>query len=345
MGNAKQYLLFNQGKDKWNAWRKANPGIQPDLSGYDFTFIKSSMREYSKPGLNTANNGNLMRRGVMGYDLSNTNLSSCKFWDAVFHQTNLNGANLQNADFRQALIAESDLRNTDLRGAVFILTLFQTVQLEGARFGQSHLAFSPFKNCSGLENVLHSAPSQMDMLSFVHSDPLSKDFAQQFNIDAHYYEKYSQLDPQQFFDCFISHSSKDKAFVHILWAALMLCKVPTWYSFMDYRLNTLWYNKNIDPHDLGRDLYNMVDAADVLILALSNNSLQSQWVAEEVRRARKKIILPVIIETLDPQVIEKTAWYPTLPEFRIDFRKFDDTYEGKIPLALLLYNVKKQRQA
>lgn len=67
--------------------------------------------------------------------------------------------------------------------------------------------------------------------------------------------------------------------------------------------------------------------------------------AEEVRRARKKIILPVIIETLDPQIVKKTVWYPTLPAFQIDFRKFDDTYEGKIPLALLLYNVKKQRQA
>ena len=85
-------MLVNSTKDRWNAWRKADRDVQPDLSG-----IKFAEKLLGKTDLDE-------RRLV---DLAGVDLSR---------------ANLQDADFTALNIDDADLRVSNLRGATFRVT-------------------------------------------------------------------------------------------------------------------------------------------------------------------------------------------------------------------------------
>jgi TIR domain len=85
------------------------------------------------------------------------------------------------------------------------------------------------------------------------------------------------MSPIQFYSCFISYSHHDEEFAKRLHSRLVEEKLRVWYS----------------PEDMpwGEKLYEQIDQAirvhDKLLLVLSPNSLNSEWVKTEVRRARK----------------------------------------------------------
>jgi Pentapeptide repeats (8 copies) len=125
MANDEHVAIFKKGVDGWNAWRRANPDIRPDLS---------------KADLSGANLGAELRIGAGGtlilsnrrVDLSGADLSGVRFFAgnlrgadlsgallirAVVDMANLSGALLGGADLRWAHLFGSDLRGADLSGA------------------------------------------------------------------------------------------------------------------------------------------------------------------------------------------------------------------------------------
>lgn len=344
MANSVHIQIFAKGKDHWNEWRKRHPDIRPDLSGFEFAYIKSNLRRYAKPGLNTTTYGIFMRYNLVGFDLSNTNLSSCIFWEAIIQYTNFAGADLSNAEFRQTWIGQTNLSASNLCGATFVLTSFREVQFAFTRMGQSHFAYSPFLDCTGLESVVHLSQSHVDFLTLAHSKLVSFAFAEHFGLSKDVFEKISGLEVERYKDCFISYSTRDTHFVTTLWTALINCKIPVWFAPRDYRLNTPWFKKELIDYELSRDLYNMVDASDVVILILSNDSLKSKWVEAEIRRVRDQIILPIQIGDLDSQAIQGNTWYNSIKDYMtIDARSWqNDEIIFRKMLATLLYNIQKR---
>jgi uncharacterized protein YjbI with pentapeptide repeats len=79
--------LLRQGKEVWNAWRKANPSIRPDLRG---------------ASLNAANLGGSLLRGA---DLASASLSRAKLSPAFLDSADLTGADLSGANFSGANLA------------------------------------------------------------------------------------------------------------------------------------------------------------------------------------------------------------------------------------------------
>jgi hypothetical protein len=81
----------------------------------------------------------------------------------------------------------------------------------------------------------------------------------------------------QFYSCFISYSGKDEEFARRLHGRLQQDHVRVWFA----------------PHDIqgGKKLHEQIDEAirvyDKLLILLSPNSLQSEWVMTELRKARK----------------------------------------------------------
>lgn len=85
----------------------------------------------------------------------------------------------------------------------------------------------------------------------------------------------------QFYSCFISYSNKDQEFADHLYADLQSKGVRCWFA----------------PHDIraGKKMHEQIDEAirmyERLLLILSPNSMHSEWVKTEIRRARKREIV------------------------------------------------------
>jgi hypothetical protein len=81
----------------------------------------------------------------------------------------------------------------------------------------------------------------------------------------------------EFYSCFISYSSKDEEFARRLHARMRQEGLRVWFA----------------PEDIkgGQKLYEQIDRAiqlhDRLLIILSENSMRSEWVLTEIRRARK----------------------------------------------------------
>jgi uncharacterized protein YjbI with pentapeptide repeats len=89
MANEEHLALLKQGVDVWNAWRRENPEIIPDL------------RE-----------AELGKVNLFNADLGQAKLSKTDFSEAILEE-----ANLVKADLREANLVKADFSRTDLKYA------------------------------------------------------------------------------------------------------------------------------------------------------------------------------------------------------------------------------------
>jgi len=106
---------------------------------------------------------------------------------------------------------------------------------------------------------------------------------------------------------FLSHSSKDRAFVEKLANVLASHRIPVWYSRVDIQGAKQWHD------EIGRGLKN----SDWLVVVLSPNSVKSPWVKHEVLFALRSAkfnnrIVPVLLKDCK---IDDLSW--TLENFQI----------------------------
>jgi hypothetical protein len=137
----------------------------------------------------------------------------------------------------------------------------------------------------------------------------------------------------QHYSCFISYSTKDQKFADQLYADLQNKGVRCWFA----------------PHDLpiGAKTWDAIDQAikirDKLLLILSKNSIDSEWVEDEVQKAfaeerdRKELMLfPVRID--DAVMETPEPWARKLRDQRNigDFRQWNDheAYERSLDRML-----------
>lgn len=101
MADPKHLAILRMGVDAWNAWRRRNPGIRPDISNAD---------------LNTM-------------DLAGANLAYAR----------LSGTNFANANLARADLTGADITYTVFNGTVLEHTNLTQAALMGTVFGQVHL--------------------------------------------------------------------------------------------------------------------------------------------------------------------------------------------------------------
>jgi uncharacterized protein YjbI with pentapeptide repeats len=97
MADQAQFAALKQGVDVWNAWRRAQAPVRPDLSG----------------------------AGLRGLDLSKADLSGADLRGAdlrgtILHAATLAGADLSGANFFKAALDDADLAGAKLIGARFL---------------------------------------------------------------------------------------------------------------------------------------------------------------------------------------------------------------------------------
>src|SRR4051794_7519105 len=95
MANEDHVIQLSQGGEVWNAWRKKNPNVVPDLSG-----------------VNRVN----PRRA----DLPDAEINGVRFIGTSLVGVNLSRADLTDTDFSDARLAGADLTHAKLVGVVLL---------------------------------------------------------------------------------------------------------------------------------------------------------------------------------------------------------------------------------
>jgi len=293
MANLEHVMILKQGVEVWNTWRRENQYIHVDLSGVDLE--KVHLREAYFRGV-YFRGANLDGTNLRKVDLRDANLSS-----ASLKHVDLWGADLRGANLREADLSYSDLSHTDLSGAYFKGTILYGAKLSGSTIGWATFGNIDLSNIVGLEKVYHSGPSTIGLDTFINSrgqilevflrgcglSDLQIEFVKLSapdlppekvsEITYKLYELYAGASIK-YYSCFISYAAKDEAIAKRLYKDLQSNGVRCWFA----------------PEKIrgGEKVFRQIDQAirihDKLLLVLSEDSIKSDWVAYEIKRARKR---------------------------------------------------------
>ena len=353
MANQEQLEILKQGVEVWNQWREDNSSSVIDLRDADLSYAKFSGINLRDADLVSADligadlkdailfQADLYLANLVGADLRETNLFDAK----------LNAANLSGARLEQANIQAADLNQANLNGAHLFQTDFRHTTMAGTILGRIDLS-----QALGLDEVFHLRASQIstDTLQLskgripevflrgcglldweIESAKLANpDLSNEEIVEIEYRIhdlrtsraiKISRL--------FISYSHADSTFVDKLEKGLNEKGVRFWRDIHDMTAGKI--ETQIDR---------AIRQNPTVLLILSKNSMNSDWVQHEVRKARdiekelgRDALCPIALDdgwksSRWPQrVMEQVMEYNIL-----DFSKWEDEATFNAEFAKLL---------
>lgn len=248
-----------------------------------------------------------------GLNLSEANLSSVELREAdlsysLLIRAKLDGASLSRANLYATNLSESTLFRTDLHNTFLNLTVFCGIDL---------------RDTLRLDSCVHRGPSVIDHRTLQLSGRLPLSFLRSCGLPDRFIDYLPSLfnEPIQFYSCFISFSSKNQDFADRLHADLQNNGIRCWFA----------------PHDLpiGCKLWDEIDTAiqyrDKLLLIMSEHSILSEWVEDEVgkafaeeRRRKQNVLFPIRID--DAVMVTGEPWAAKLRDQRHigDFSRWND---------------------
>jgi len=245
------------------------------------------------------NFADLRRANLSGAFCIDTNLR-----DTYLIEANLSRAHLFKIDLTGACLRDADLSEADLTGANFTQASLMGTDFAEAEAGGTHFDDVDLSTVKGLETVRHRGPSTIGIDTIYKSrGKIPEVFLRGCGVPDEFIAYIGSMvgRPIEFYSCFISYSTKDEEFAKRLHADLQAKGVRCWFA----------------PHDVkgGRKLHEQIDEAirayDKLLLILSEHSMGSEWVKEEIARARKReaqekrqMLFPVALVPYDPVVKE-----------------------------------------
>ena len=193
MDDAEHLTILKKGVKAWNAWRKDNPDVKPDL------------REA---------------------DLSLTNLSGAHLREADLSLTNLSGAHLHEADLSEANLFGADLHEADLSLANLSYaylgwTTFADIDLSTVRGLDTVNHLGP--STIGIDTIYKSRGNIPAV--FLRGCGVPDTFIE--------YMASLIGKPIEFYSCFISYSTKNQDFADRLYADLQAKGVRCWFAPKD----------------------------------------------------------------------------------------------------------------
>lgn len=263
MANNEHLAKLKEGVEAWNDWRNTNSEIVPNLFGANLTAVGIKGGSLKGANLGAAD---LRRADLFRADLSGADLNGARLSLANLYASNLCWANLHRAE----------LIGANLSGVTLIRADFTEAHIGDTTFGDNDLS-----SVRGLETVRHQGRSTIGIDTFYRSNgkiPLA--FLRGAGVPDNFIEYMGSLTGKalEFYSCFISYSTRDQEFAERLHADLQNKGVRCWFA----------------PHDIqaGKKIHEQIDEAirryERLLLILSTNSMSSEWVKTEIRKARKR---------------------------------------------------------
>ncbi|HLG63867.1 MAG TPA: toll/interleukin-1 receptor domain-containing protein [Ktedonosporobacter sp.] len=377
MANQKHLDILKQGVEVWNQWRQKYPEIYPDLIGSNLAGKNLSginlhgvdlsgatlsdaynLKELefepfmADPGsipLNIAdlNDADLSRVYLSYVSLRNANLIEAKLSEARLQGAHLSGAdlnraNLLHADLSQADLSGANLSHADLSGANLNRTYLSGANLSGVKTVSTVFTNLDLRAVKGLAEINHVGPSPV-LLHTVQlpSDGSALHFLRGAGVPDEWIDfwRSTTMSPVHYHSVFISYTSKDEALAHRLYTDLQDRGVRCWFAPEDMKI--------------GDKIRSRIDEAihlqDKLLLLLSEHSLDSPWVEDEVeaalekeQRQQREVLFPV---RLDESVMQTSqAWATKLRRTRHigDFTRWTDPQEYQQAFGRLLRDLKAQ---
>ena len=210
-------------------------------------------------------------RLIDGYIMS-PNLSNSDFSNANLFQANLSGTDLSGSDLRGAELREVNLTGANLSGA----------DLTNAKCGMTIFADNDLSRVKGLDTIVHIFPSEIGISTLYRSaGRIPESFLRGCGVPDDFItfipSHFGMQQAIQFYSCFISYSVKDEEFAWRLHSKMRDAHLRVWFA----------------PEDIkgGQKLHEQIEHAiqvhDRLLLLLSEDSMQSEWVITEIRNARR----------------------------------------------------------
>ncbi|MCH8046689.1 MAG: toll/interleukin-1 receptor domain-containing protein [Planctomycetes bacterium] len=297
-------------------------------------------------------------------NLCGSDLSRASLFDAILIQAKLIGADLSYANLIQADLSRADLRDADLSHAELGHTNLSYANLGNAKLSGSFLQLTLFVDvdlsaAKGLSDVVHEGPSHIDHATLSHRGwQLPEKFLRGCGLrpwevtHARMYDpaitppqfielQYKALDermtgPLYLGGVFISYSHDDSKFADKMYTRLEDDGANVW----------------LDRHDaLAGDLQKQIDRAmrlnDVVLLILSESSVESDWVEHELKQARQKekqegrdVLCPVALDdTWKEKTDSDVLWGQLTKKNILDFSKWK-TKAFEQPFAKLVKGLK-----
>jgi hypothetical protein len=305
MANPKHLKILHQGVEAWNKWRENYSTITPNLSEADLNKMRLDEIDFSGTNLSKANlQGSILTNG----SLENADLKRSNLLGAILCGTNLRLANLTLASLIETNFNQADLSGADLSYARLYETNFSNANLSGAR---------------GLDSCQHLRASTIDHRTIAKSDDLPIAFLRGCGLPDVIINNIAAFkgDPVQFYSCFISYSSKDQSFAERLHADLQNKGVRCWFAPEDLKIGA----------EIRTGIDESIRLHDKLLLVLSETSVKSQWVQQEVETALAKereqgriVLFPIRLDDVVMQI--GTGWPAYLKHTRNigDFTRWKD---------------------
>jgi hypothetical protein len=277
MANQEQLEILKSGVENWNKWREKNPDekinlISAKLQRLDLSFANLTSVKLSSANLNRAN-------------LTGANLKNAELIGSSLRKTELKNAVCTGADFRGAILSATNLSNSNFSDTLLNHAHFLRAILKGTKLTSSKLGLTTFSdvdltNTNGLDSCFHYNNSYLDFHTLSKSIGLPLSFLRGCGLTDNFIKGLPSLNEQvkQFYKCFISYNKNDQEFADKLYDDLQIMGIRAWYAPQNIKAGM----KIIDQIDEG------INESDKLLLILSENSIDSEWVKTEIARAFKK---------------------------------------------------------
>jgi len=194
---------------------------------------------------------------------------------------NLSGVSLAGTSLCGADLRRADLRETDLRRANLSLAHLGDSNLAEARFGYTTFADNDLSLAKELERAQHFPLSTIG-IDTIHKSKgnIPQAFLRGCGVPEDFIVYMRSLVGKaiDFYSCFVSYSSKDASFAERLHADLQQKGVRYWFAPEDLKIGDK-FRPRIDES---------IRIYDKLVVILSEESIRSPWVEEEVEAAIEK---------------------------------------------------------
>lgn len=292
----KEHLeILSKGVDVWNEWREREFYVRPNLrqadlrqitlsgaylGGADLSLVNLSRSDLSGVHLQDAD---LTGAQLSNADLSRARLVRANLFRADLVNTNLKGADLQAADLRDADATQAMFSGAELSGVIFNGCNLNKADLSRAKLNSTTFGDNDLREVIGLDIASHFGPSVIGLNTIYKSEGrIPYTFLRGCGVPESLIVQIpalvAALEPIQFYSCFISHSHHDDIFAKRLHTDLQERGVRSWIATEALAIGAR-FRVSIDE---------AIRIHDKLLVVLSEHSIKSRWIEQEVEAALEK---------------------------------------------------------